>query len=247
MRYKIKISYDGTQYGGWQVQTNTLSIQSLVQKALETALRTPVDLTGSSRTDAGVHALGQVAHFSCTPCDTKRLLASLNGILPKDIRILSIDPVEDDFHARYSATSKVYHYHIDTSLWPSPFTRLYSMHVPFNLNIGAMKQAAHCLLGTHNFSAFACEAHSGSAARDPVRTLKRLDIIQENKTIRMEFEADGFLYKMVRTLVGTLLDVGTAKKSPTDIPLILGSQDRRQAGPSAPPHGLFLVDIRYLA
>ena len=243
MRYKLKISYDGSCYGGWQVQPNAISIQQLIQNALQIALRSPIDLTGSSRTDAGVHALGQIAHFSSADCDPKRLLASLNGLLPKDIRILSIEPVDEAFHARYSATSKTYHYHIDTAPWPSPFTRTYSMHVPFPLNTSLIQKAKDYLIGTHDFSAFACEAHSGNAARNPIRTLTRIAIIQDGSKMRMEFEANGFLYKMVRSLVGTLLDVGSGKTSPEEIPHILNSKDRRRAGPCAPPHGLFLVNI----
>ncbi len=246
MRFKLTIAYDGTHYGGWQVQPNSTSIQSLIQKALQTALRTPLDLTGSSRTDAGVHALGQIAHFSCETCDPRRLLASLNGLLPKDIRILDVSPVDDSFHARYSAQSKTYHYHLHTDLWTSPFTRLYSTHVPYPLNLPAMQQAAAHLVGTHDFSSFACQSDTGSASRDPVRTLKRIEIFTEdNKTIRLEFEADGFLYKMVRTLVGTLLEVGCGKKSSEEIPLILTSKNRTHAGPCAPPQGLFLVQINY--
>src|SRR5205814_82447 len=167
-------------------------------------LRAPTDLTGSGRTDAGVHAKAQVAHFSCSSkIDIQRLMGSLNGLLPRDIRIMQIQMVADDFHARYSATGKIYHYHIQLDRNLSPFNRHYSVYVTHPIDLHLLKQAAALFIGTHDFSSFANQAHSGSAARGAVRTLKRLDVIEEPGGLRLEFEGNGFLYKMVRNIVGT--------------------------------------------
>ena len=180
LKYKMEIAYDGTHYGGWQVQPNSTSIQTLIQNALEVVLRKPVMATGSGRTDAGVHALAQVAHFTTgEEVDTYRLLLSLNALLPHDIRIKSLKPASDDFHARYSAIGKIYHYHLHLDRIMSPFKRLYCHQVFDKIDLDLLKQAARFFLGTHDFTSFANEAHKGSAAINAVRTLKRLDIIDE--------------------------------------------------------------------
>ena len=244
-KYKILISYDGTIYGGWQVQPNSVSIQTLIQKALETILRSPIDLTGSGRTDAGVHALGQVAHFSCATQNPEKLLYSVNSLLPGDIRLKTIEEVSDDFHARYSATGKVYHYHLHLDRILDPFTRLYSYHVLDKVKLPLLKEAAKLFVGTHDFLSFANEAHRGSASVDAVRNLKKLDVIEEEGGVRLEFMADGFLYKMVRNIVGTLIDVSCERIPLENIPTIFAEKDRRKAGFTAPPHGLFLVKVLY--
>ena len=242
MKYKITIAYDGTEYGGWQVQPNAVSIQSLIQKALATILRTPVDLTGSGRTDAGVHALGQTAHFIADQIDLEKTLASLNGLLPSDIRILSLEPVSEDFHARYSASSKVYRYHLHLDRIPDPFKRRFAYHVPHPVDIALLQRTATHFLGTHDFTSF---ANVGSTFDDAIRTLYRLDVIEEKGGIALELEGDGFLYKMVRNLVGTLLDVTAGKIDSAEIPAILAAKDRKTAGRAAPAHGLFLVTVKY--
>jgi len=245
-RYKITLAYDGTHYSGWQVQPNSSSIQFLVEQALATALGESLRIAGSGRTDAGVHALGQVAHFTtANKVDTFRLLASLNGLLPKDIRICSIEEVELDFHARFSAKSKIYHYHLHLNRVMDPAKRLYRTHFPYNLNQTLLQEGAKQFVGTHNFLAFANEADRGSASRKPVKTLTRLDLIEEEGGMRLEFEADGFLYKMVRNIVGTLLDVGRGKLTPSSVREILESQDRKKAAAAAPPQGLFLIQVIY--
>lgn len=244
--YKLTIAYDGTHYHGWQIQPNGTSIQEKIQDALKTALRNEVQVIGSGRTDAGVHALGQVAHFKYdSEIDIYRLLASLNGLLPLDIRIKKIESVPLDFHAQYSALGKIYHYHLHLEQILNPFFRLYSLHVRERINLDLLKKASEHFLGTHDFTSFANEAHSGCAANDPIRTLKRLDIIPENGGIRLEFEADGFLYKMVRNIVGTLLEIASGKRSIEEIPFIFEAKDRRKAGKAAAPHGLFLVEVHY--
>lgn len=244
-KYKIVLAYDGTNFCGWQVQKNGISIQSLLQKALSTALRAPTPITGSGRTDAGVHAKGQVAHFtSSEPIDADRLLASLNGLLPEDIRILSIEEVPLTFHARYSAKSKIYHYTFDLDRTINPFTRLYTTRQS-SLNLELMKNACQHFIGTHDFTSFANEGDRGSASRCAVRTLTRLDLFQTPNGIRLEFEGDGFLYKMVRNIVGTLLEVAKQKLSPDSIQTLLAAKDRKKAPAAAPPQGLCLVEVRY--
>lgn len=244
--YKLLIAYDGTDYAGWQVQPNGIGVQQLIQAAMKTILREEVLVTGSGRTDAGVHAEGQVAHFHWDqPIDLYRLLGSLNALLPADIRIKEVVEVPQDFHARYSAAGKEYHYHLWLDPVVSPFQRRYCHHVREKTDLSKLEEAVQYFLGTHDFSAFANEAHTGCAAHDPVRTLKRLDLVHQEGGLRLELEGDGFLYKMVRNIVGTLLEVGRGKRTPADIKTILASQDRRQAGMSAPAHGLFLVRVYY--
>lgn len=245
-RYKIVISYDGTHFAGWQVQDNALAIQPIIQKAIETALRHKIELTGSGRTDAGVHALGQVAHFdSDLPFESKRLIFSLNALLPKEIRILALENTSPSFHARYSATSKVYHYHLHLDRIANPFSRLYSHHVVVPVSLDLIQRAIPNFLGTHDFTSFANQPHRGTASYDPVRTMLKLEAVSQKGGIRLEFEADGFLYKMVRNITGTLLDIGAGKIPPEAIPKILEAKDRKKAGSSAPPQGLFLMQVHY--
>ncbi|MBS0626081.1 MAG: tRNA pseudouridine(38-40) synthase TruA [Verrucomicrobia bacterium] len=246
-RHKLTISYDGTAYCGWQVQSGEKpSIQSLVQNALQTALRHTLDLTGSGRTDAGVHARGQTAHFdSDVDFDPNKLRLSLNGLLPSDVRIFDIESVASNFHARYSAQSKIYHYHLHLDRVSNPFSRLYRHQVYKRLSLPLMTSAAQRLLGTHDFTSFANEPQRGSVAHDPIRTLSRLDIVEQEGGVRLEYEADGFLYKMVRNLTGTLIEAGAGRISPSDIDKILAAKDRRKAPATTPPHGLFLMKVIY--
>jgi tRNA pseudouridine38-40 synthase len=245
MRYKLLIAYDGTCYAGWQVQKTGISIQSLIQRSLETVLRHPIALTGSGRTDAGVHALGQTAHFDTELSLTRRHLLSFNALLPPDIRILQVEPVASNFHARYTASGKIYHYHLHLDPILDPFTRLYRHHVLNPCDLDLVSQAIPFFLGTHNFSSFANHADRGSAAKDPVRTLQGLRIVAQKGGVRLEFEADGFLYKMVRNIAGTLLAVGAGKIAPSSIPALFEAHDRRQAAMAAPAQGLFLVTVKY--
>ncbi len=245
-KYKLTIAYDGTAYSGWQIQNNAVSIQSLLEAALATALRAPTPVFASGRTDAGVHAKAQVAHFTSEIApDLKRLHLSLNGILPDDIRILSVEEASPDFHARYSAVSKEYHYHLHLERTTDPFKRLYAYHDYSPLDLEKMKEAAKYFIGTHDFTTFANEASKGSAAKNPVRTITRLDICHEPGGIRLEFEGDGFLYKMVRNITGTLLDVARGKITTSSIPQLFEAKDRSLAPPAAPSRGLFLVKVNY--
>lgn len=245
-KYKILISYDGTNYAGWQVQKNGIAIQPLIQKAIETVIRHPIDLTGSGRTDAGVHALAQVAHFeSSENFNPHRFLLSINALLPTQIRVHSIEKVHNQFHARYSATSKIYRYYLHLDPITDPFTRLYSHHVVTPCNVHLLKSAIPYFLGTHDYTSFANQPHRGTASYDPIRTLMRLDILPTPGGICLEFEADGFLYKMVRNITGTLLDIANNNMKAEELPDIFLAKDRKKAGTSAPPQGLFLMEVKY--
>ena len=246
MRYKLIIAYDGTNFSGWQTQENSSAIQPFIQAALQTALRHTLNLTGSGRTDAGVHARGQVAHFdSDVSFEPTKLLLSLKARLPKEIRILKIEQVASDFHARYGASSKIYHYHLHLSPILDPFSALYRFQVRDRIELEALSQAAKLFLGTRDFTSFANEAHRGSASHDPVRTLMRFDVVEEKNGARLELEADGFLYKMVRNLVGTLLEVARGNITPSQLEEIFAAKDRRKAAMALPPHGLFLSQVNY--
>jgi len=246
MRHQLIIAYDGTSFGGWQTQKNSVAIQALIEKALATVLREPVSLFGSGRTDAGVHALGQSAHFDTTASfELKRLLLSLNALLPPEIRLLDVQVVPEHFHARYDAIGKIYHYRIHLHDTPDPFKRLYSYKLPYPIDLNLLHQGTAFFLGTRDFTSFANEAHEGSASKNAVRTLKRLDLIEEQGGIRLEFEGDGFLYKMVRNITGTLLDIARGKYSIDSIPAMFAAKDRKQAGSTAPALGLCLMQVLY--
>ncbi|MBM3197718.1 MAG: tRNA pseudouridine(38-40) synthase TruA [Chlamydiae bacterium] len=244
--YKMTIAYEGTSYGGWQIQPNSTSIQYLISSALSTYLREEIKLIGSGRTDAGVHALGQVAHFRThqTPSLAK-LQYALNSMLPHDIRILNLEEVSKEFHAQYSALGKIYHYHLHLDPVINPFTRRYSWHVPHRVDLNMLQNLLPFFLGKKDFTSFANEAHKGAAAKGGIRTLQRITCIQEEGGVRIELEADGFLYKMVRNIVGTLMEVCSGSISPESIPLIFEAKDRKLAGRTAPPHGLFLMQVLY--
>lgn len=245
-KYRMDIAYDGTKYGGWQVQPNASTIQQLIQEALKVILRADVGVTGAGRTDAGVHALQQTAHIVVeNEIDPFRVRGSLNGLLPANVRIKAITPVSEGFHARYSAKGKIYHYRLHIGQVESPFTRLYSWHVKQKLDLERLRQAAKCFVGTHDFKSFANEAHMGCASRDSVRTIFRLDVVAEGDSVVLQFEGDGFLYKMVRNITGTLVECATGKIEYSDIIDILAAKDRRFAGTAAPPQGLFLVQVIY--
>lgn len=246
MTYKLLIAYEGTQYCGWQIQPNGISIQALIQKALSTALREPTNLVGSSRTDSGVHALGQVAHFRTEQAfEQQKLLQSLNGLLPPDIRIMAIEKAADDFHARYSAKAKIYHYFLHTAKAHNPFQRHYRTYIGYPIKIEALKTALHYFVGTHNFTTFANEAYQGSAAKNPIKTIYRIDLCEEPEGWRIEFEGNGFLYKMIRNIMGTALAAACGKISAEEIPQLLAAKDRTKAFQTAPPQGLFLVQVIY--
>jgi len=242
--YRILLSYDGTRYSGWQIQPKGDTIQQRLQEALLTLLRHPVTVIGSGRTDGGVHALGQVAHFhSPKEIDCYRMIASLNGLLPKDIRVYNVESTHPTFHAQYSALSKTYHYQIVNAPIMLPNRRLYALHVPELLDRSLLREGARLLIGRHDFTSF---ANVQTKNRDNVREMYRLDIADDGKELRFELEANGFLYKMVRNIVGTLMEVGHGQRSLEQLALLIEGKDRRLAGRAVPPQGLFLVHVNYV-
>ena len=245
-KYKITISYDGTNYFGWQIQKNKLTIQGSLEKELSKILTKNIKIIAAGRTDAKVHALEQVAHFSYNKkLDLKKVLFSLNSLFPGDIRIKKIMQVDTNFHARFSAKSKIYRYHIFIGDIQDPFSRMYSYNPNYTLDLDLLKKASIYFLGTHNFSSFANKQYRGSAANKPIKTIKRIDIKKRKNEIILEFEADGFLYKMVRNIVGTLLDVANEKLPIDMIEKIIKAKDRKKASKPAEPQGLFLVKVLY--
>lgn len=242
-KYKATLSYDGTSYCGWQIQPNGISIQSLIEKALSLLTREKVAVVGAGRTDAGVHALGQVAHFEILQnIDCNRFLGQLNGILPADIRIKELSPVDQDFHARFSAIGKEYYYHLWLEHAVDPFYRLYCHRPRFEISLPLLQEAATYFVGRHDFATF---ANVGGSAKTSERTIQRIDIVQQKGGVRLEFEGDGFLYKMIRNIVGTLLEVSSGKRPLTTLHTLFAAKDRRCAGMAAPAKGLFLVNVRY--
>jgi tRNA pseudouridine38-40 synthase len=245
-KYKMTLAYDGNHYSGWQIQSNDVSIQEILQQKLQILTGKPTPITGAGRTDAQVHAMGQVAHFTTDKLlDPYQFCYSFNCLLPKDIRINHMIEVPLTFHARYSATGKIYHYHLHIGPVESPFTRLHSWHLYQKIDLQLLRQAALLFVGTHDFSSFTNEAYRGAAARNPVRTIHRLDVVNEPGGVRLEFQGDGFLYKMIRNIVGTLVDVATGKRPISDIPKMMEAKDRQHAGKGAPAHGLFLMEVLY--
>jgi tRNA pseudouridine38-40 synthase len=244
--YKLLVSYDGTNYSGWQVQPNGISIQHLLQKAILTITKEDVIVVGSGRTDAGVHALGQTANFKCSKeLDLHSTLRSLNGLIPHDVRIRNIEVVDQDFNARFSAKSKTYHYHLHLGATENPFKRLYSWHLYHKIDIDALKEAAEALVGTFDFTSFSNQSDRGSAGINPVRTIFNIDVVEEDEGICLAYSANGYLYKMVRNITGTLVEVGSGKRSPPDMQKLLNAKDRRLAAAAAPPRGLFLMHVDY--
>ncbi|ADL06943.1 tRNA pseudouridine(38-40) synthase TruA [Thermosediminibacter oceani] len=243
MNVKILLEYDGTNYHGWQKQNNALSVQEVLEKAIYALTGERVSIIGAGRTDAGVHARGQVANFRTnTRIPVERLPYAINSKLPEDIAVKGAEAVPDDFHARYSAKAKVYTYSIYNAPFPSPLLRRYSYFFPLPLDVEAMRRAAKAFIGVHDFAAFRA---SGSSVKTSVRNITRLDVKKCGKLLTIEVEADGFLYNMVRIIAGTLLEVGTGKKDPEEIPSIIESRDRERAGVTLPAHGLCLEKVIY--
>jgi tRNA pseudouridine38-40 synthase len=243
-KLKIIIEYDGTRYHGWQIQPNGITIQEVLQKILHIITKEKITLFASGRTDAGVHAEGQVAHFSSSARMTcKEFLMAFNSLLPSDIVIKKVEEVADDFHAQYSAIRKSYRYTILNRDHPSALEHRQSYYTQFPLNVDDMRQAALCLVGLHDFSAFRARNCSG---RSPIKELFRVDVIQEpGGIIQIHVDGSGFLKYMVRIMVGTLLLVGHGRIAATEVETILLSRDRQKAGPTAESHGLCLVHVVY--
>jgi len=241
---KLLIEYDGTNYLGWQVQPKGATIQGTLEEKLGLLTGEPVKLSGSGRTDSGVHALGQVAHFRTqSQMDVRSMQRALNSLLPPDIVIQKVEEVEESFHARKHSKSKVYEYRILNRDLRSAFHRGYVWHITQELNLKEMKKATESLIGEHDFSAFRTV---GSPTRTTVRRVIRAEWKRgRDGLIRFEIEANGFLKQMVRSIIGTLVEIGKGRMSAGDFRKILDSKDRKKAGPTAPARGLFLKEVRY--
>lgn len=241
---KLTIEYDGTDFHGWQRQPKERTVQGVLEEAIAQVLGHRVRLIGASRTDRGVHALGQVANFKTTSkLPPQTMLKAFNAVLPEDVVIREVEEVPLDFHARYRAKSKVYEYRL--FLWPvrSPLQRRFSWHIPDSLDIGAMRECCRMLIGTHDFSSFML---SGSDTKNPIREMQRAEILlRPPRHIAFVFEATGFLRGMVRSIVGTLVDVGRGKLNPVQFKEIMEARDRSRASITAPPQGLFLVEVKF--
>jgi len=241
---KLLIEYDGTNYQGWQVQPKGPTIQGILEEKLGLLTGQPVQLFGSGRTDSGVHALGQVAHFKTqSQMDIRTIQRALNSLLPPDIVIQRAEEVDEGFHARKHSKSKIYEYRILNRNLRSAFHRGYVWYMPQKLNLTQMKKATQSLIGEHDFSAFRTV---GSSTRTTVRRVIRAEWKRgRDGLLCFEIEANGFLKQMVRSIIGTLVEIGKGRMKAMEFQRILESKDRKKAGPTAPAHGLFLKEVKY--
>ncbi|MCB7156021.1 MULTISPECIES: tRNA pseudouridine(38-40) synthase TruA [Bacillus] len=245
MRLKCTISYDGHLFNGYQVQPGKRTVQDELEKALAVLHKSKerIPVVSSGRTDSGVHAAGQVIHFD-TPLaiPAERWPYALNALLPDDIAVKQAEIADDGFHARFSAVKKEYRYFVYTEKHPDVFKRHYAYHFSYRLNVQDMREAAKHLIGTHDFTSF-CAAKT--EVQDKVRTIYELDWTETDDGLQMRITGSGFLYNMVRIIVGTLLDAGIGKISPDDVKSMLEAKDREAAGRTAPGHGLYLWNVYY--
>jgi tRNA pseudouridine38-40 synthase len=243
MRFKLIVEYDGTAYHGWQIQPDGPTIQGALEDAVRQMLGESVRVAAAGRTDAGVHAAGQAVSFSVQrDVDADRLLAALNALTPRDISIRRVEMVADDFDPRRAARSRVYVYRIWNARSPSPFWRHYAWHVARPLDVEGMRAAAAYLIGEHDFTSFQA---AGCDAEHPVRRVLRSEIESTGPLLSYTIEATAFLRHMVRTIVGTLVEVGSAQRAIDDVPRLLAARNRTLAGPRVPACGLCLTRVNY--
>ena len=241
---RITIEYDGKNFAGWQAQPNKESIQQSIEDSIFEITGERVELVGSGRTDAGVHALGQVANFHTnSKIEIEKVPYAINSKLPKSIVVHKAEEVEDRFHSRYNCKQKTYRYVINNSEFPSALNRYREYHMPYKLDFDEMKEAIKKFEGEHDFKAF--KSSGGKDKKTTVRTLTRCEIKKEGTKIIIELTGNGFLYNMVRIISGTIVDVGLGKIKASEISGIIESKDRRKAGKTLPPHGLYLVEVKY--
>lgn len=241
---KIIIEYDGKNFAGWQNQPNKVSIQGEIEKAIKEITGEDVDLIASGRTDAGVHALAQTANFHTeSNLPAEKFTYALNAKLPKSIIVKSAEEVDERFHSRYNCKGKTYRYIINNNEFPSALDRYREFHMPYKLDIEAMKKALSKFLGEHDFKGF--KSSGGNPKKTTVRTLTRCEMIEKDGKIIIELTGDGFLYNMVRIICGTIVDVGLGKINEAEIEDIIASGDRTRAGKTLPPHGLYLLNVYY--
>ena len=240
---RLLIEYDGTNYAGWQWQKNAITIQETLSKAIEQVIQEKVTIYGAGRTDAGVHAIGQVANFHThSNIPSERLLLAINFYLPHDITVKEAVDVPETFHAQYCAVSKVYQYTLFNDWIRTSLNRNFCYVCGFQLDVDKMTNAAQYLIGTHDFTSFTTKALQ---EKNRIRTVKRLAIKKEGKYIYFTVEADGFLYNMVRSIIGTLIEVGRGKIAVESIKDILKAKNRNSAGTTAPARGLCLIEVKY--
>jgi tRNA pseudouridine38-40 synthase len=247
---KLTLAYDGAKFHGWQIQPGIATIQGSLTDAIRKITQEPVTIHGASRTDAGVHALGQVASFKTRSALTaEELQRALNALLPAAIRVVAAEEMGPDFHARWQAMGKTYHYRIFRGPVVSPFEYQRVLHYPYPLDEEAMTVAAKYFVGEHDFTSFTASSGSEEADKDrsPVRVVCRseLELRAEQQEIVYAVTGKSFLRYMVRKIVGTLLEVGRGKLRPEDIPGVFEARDRSRSGPTAPPEGLYLVSLKY--
>jgi len=240
--YCLTLSYDGTRYRGWQRLPNAETVQGRVEAILSEIFAQPIEIDGSGRTDAGVHARMQVVSFEAEQLPIKKVLSQLRSLLPADIGAINLRYAPERFHARLSATEKTYTYHIHNSASPDVFMRKYRVQIVQRLDVELMRQAAQRLCGTHDFIAFCSNKHYKKSS---VRTIKHIKIEESDENLTISMCADGFLYNMARILVGTLLEIGLGKREIDSIDEIFASKRRETAGETAPAKGLCLTEVRY--
>ncbi|MFN0009825.1 MAG: tRNA pseudouridine(38-40) synthase TruA [Planctomycetota bacterium] len=240
---RFLISYDGSKYFGWQRQDGFVSVQETLEEAILSVTSRHATVHGAGRTDTGVHALGQVAHAHVeTRLEDERLLFALNAHLPESVVLRGLETCREDFHARFQAVSKRYLYRTETSRFPSPFGHGRSHWTPYGLDLGAMRVAAQALLGRHDFRAF---SSTGSPRASTVREVQRIHFLPRQGSLSFVVQANGFLYNMVRTIAGTLLDVGRGRLSSNVVRRALETGERKITGPTAPAAGLYLLSVQY--
>lgn len=243
-RIRLTVAYDGTNYHGWQVQNNGITVESELSRALGELLDEQVHVIGASRTDAGVHALGNIAIFDTSGrMPAEKFAYALNQRLPEDIRIQRSEEVPADWHPRYSLSRKTYEYRIYRAEFLMPVRRLYSYFIYRSLDVARMRQAATLLEGEHDFKSF-CQ--TGAQVVSTVRTVHSILLEEQGRELVIRVCGNGFLYNMVRIIVGTLIEVGQGKREPDSMETVLAAKDRSAAGPTAPAHGLTLVGYEWL-
>lgn len=246
VRYKAIIAYDGTNFQGFQRQPNGRTVQEELEKTLTKMNNgTPIAIHGSGRTDAGVHAMGQVIHFDFPyerPLEKMRF--GMDTQTPPDIAVKEVEVVADSFHARYHVVEKTYQFRVDIGKPRSPFRRYYASYYPYPLDLAKIERALTDVIGTHDFTSFCA---SGSSVEDKVRTIyeANLSVNEAGDELTFTFRGDGFLYKMIRIMVGTFLKIGNHRLAEDSIPAIIDAKDRNAAGPTAHPEGLYLVAVKY--
>jgi tRNA pseudouridine38-40 synthase len=241
--FKLTIAYDGTSFVGWQRQPNGVSIQQLIEEACAPLVGRLPTVAGAGRTDAGVHALGQVASVTLdTDLSTTTVQRALNARLPPEVRVTAVEEALAGFHARFDAVAKSYRYRIAQGVWQSPFDRWFVWHSPVARDLEAMRRAACRFLGCHDFASFQA---AGGPATDTVRTIHALEVRDHGREVMIEVTGDGFLRYMVRAIVGTLAEVGLGARTPESVTDILAARDRGAAGETAPACGLTLVAVKY--